>query len=385
MTQKTEIGIETPETSSVTAAVAADARLEFDAEGVYLNTATSGLPPRRSQEALQKAITQWRVGRAKAPEHDMALNAARSSYAGLVGVEPSAVAVGGQVSVFAGLVAASLPDGSEVLTVAGEFTSITFPFLAQAGRGVKVREVPLERLAESVTAGTTLVAVSAVQSADGRLADLDALARAADASGARVLLDTTQAVGWLPVDASRFAYTVCAGYKWLLAPRGTCFFTVQPELTGDLIPHNAGWYAGAQRWDSLYGSPLRLAADAWRFDVSPAWHSWVAQAPALDLLNEIGPTALTPMPLAWPTASVRASICPLVTRQSSACRPDRMSARSWNELASSPVSVPVDSAWPSTSTTAPTTPTGPLKPSAARSHCESQSGRRSGRCHRLDR
>ncbi|HEY5181508.1 MAG TPA: aminotransferase class V-fold PLP-dependent enzyme [Dermatophilaceae bacterium] len=292
MTQKTEIGIETAEASSVTAAIAADARLEFDAEGVYLNTATSGLPPRRSQEALQKVLTQWRVGRAKAPDHDMALNAARSSYAGLVGVEPSAVAVGGQVSVFAGLIAASLPDGCEVLTVAGEFASVAFPFLAQAGRGVKVREVPLERLAESVTAGTTLVAVSAVQSADGRLADLDALARAADASGARVLLDTTQAVGWLPVDASRFAYTVCAGYKWLLAPRGTCFFTVQPELTGDLIPHNAGWYAGAQRWDSLYGSPLRLAADAWRFDVSPAWHSWVAQAPALDLLNEIGPTAL---------------------------------------------------------------------------------------------
>ena len=155
-------------TSTVTAA-----RLEFDAEGVYLNTATSGLPPRRSQEALQKVLTQWRVGRAKAPEHDMALNAARSSYAGLVRVEPSTVAVGSQVSVFAGLVAASLPDGSEVLTVTGEFTSVTFPFQAQAGRGVTVREVPLERLAESVTADTTLVAVSAVQSADGSLGDSD--------------------------------------------------------------------------------------------------------------------------------------------------------------------------------------------------------------------
>ena len=74
--------------------------------------------------------------------------------------------------------------------------------------------------------------------------------------------------------------------------RGTCFFTVQPELTGNLIPHNAGWYAGAHRWDSLYGSPLRLAPDARRFDVSPAWHSWVAQAPALDLLSNIGLTAL---------------------------------------------------------------------------------------------
>jgi len=179
-----------------------------------------------------------------------------------------------------------------VLTVPGEFTSIVFPFLAQAGRGVRVREVPLERLPEAITTRTALVAVSAVQSADGRVADLDGLAEAAAATGARVLLDTTQAVGWLPVDASRFSFTVCDGYKWLLAPRGTCFFTVQADLDDKLIPHTAGWYAGAQPWDSIYGSPLRLAADARRFDVSPVWHSWVAQAPALNLLTEVGTAAL---------------------------------------------------------------------------------------------
>ena len=202
------------------------------------------------------------------------------------------MAVGSQVSVFAGLVAAGLPAGSEVLVVSGEFTSIVFPFLAQAGRRVVVREVPLERLADAVSARTTLVAVSAVQSADGRLADLDALSEATGASGARVLLDTTQATGWLPVDAGRFAYTVGGGYKWLLAPRGTCFFTVQPALVDELVPNNAGWYAGAQPWDSIYSGPLRLASDARRFDVSPAWYSWVGQAPALDLLSEVGVDAL---------------------------------------------------------------------------------------------
>jgi selenocysteine lyase/cysteine desulfurase len=96
--------------------------------------------------------------------------------------------------------------------------SILFPFHAQSGRGIRVREVPLDRIAECVTSRTTLVAVSAVQSTDGRVADLDALHAASRATGARVLLDTTQAVGWLPVDASRFAYTACGGYKWLLSP-----------------------------------------------------------------------------------------------------------------------------------------------------------------------
>jgi selenocysteine lyase/cysteine desulfurase len=79
------------------------------------------------------------------------------------------------VSVFAGLIAANLPDGSGVLTATGDFTSILFPFYARAGRGIRGREVPLDRIAECVTSRTTLVAVSAVQSANGRVADLDAL------------------------------------------------------------------------------------------------------------------------------------------------------------------------------------------------------------------
>jgi len=51
-------------------------------------------------------------------------------------------------------------------------------------------------------------------------------------------------------------------------PTRRLLFTVQPALTGDLIPHAAGGYAGAKRLDSFYGSPLRLAADPRRFDVS---------------------------------------------------------------------------------------------------------------------
>jgi selenocysteine lyase/cysteine desulfurase len=117
----------------------AAARAEFDAEVTYLDTATMGLPPRRGWLALQEALAEWRAGTADAVGYDRPLAEARCSYAQLVGVHPSAVAVGSQVSVFAGLIAANLPAGSEVLTAAGDFTSILFPFLAQSGRGVTVR------------------------------------------------------------------------------------------------------------------------------------------------------------------------------------------------------------------------------------------------------
>jgi selenocysteine lyase/cysteine desulfurase len=268
------------------------AREEFDADVIYLNTATLGLPPRRSWDALQAALAEWRAGAAKATDYDAPLARARRTYGALVGVDPQLVAVGSQVSVFAGLIAASLPNGAEVLTATGDFTSILFPFHVQAARGIAVKEVPLERLPDAVTKDTSLVSVAAVQSADGRVADLDALRRACAATGTRVLLDTTQAIGWLPIDADQFDYTVCGGYKWLLAPRGTAYLTVRRDLLDDVVPHTAGWYAGADPWSSIYGTPLRLATDARRFDVSPAWHSWVGAAPALDLLSEIGTAAL---------------------------------------------------------------------------------------------
>ena len=268
------------------------AQQQFEAEGVYLNTASLGLPPKATMAALAGALEDWRLGRASPPDYDLPLSTSRQAYARLVGVDPGSVAVGSQVSVFAGLVAAALPDKSQVLTARNEFTSIVFPFMAHNGRGVRVREVPLEQLADAVTTGTRLVAVSAVQSADGRVADLDALVEACAATGTQVLLDTTQAVGWLPIDAGRFAYTTGGGYKWLLAPRGTAFFTVAADLAEDLVPHNAGWYAGEDPWTSIYGGPLRLAADARQFDVSPVWHAWVGQAPALELLAAVGASAL---------------------------------------------------------------------------------------------
>ena len=270
----------------------AAAQAQFAADVIYLNTATLGLPPRASVSALHTAVEQWQAGRADPAVYDVSVASARRAYAGLVGVDPAAVAVASQVSVFAGLVAASLLAGGEVLTAVGDFTSVVFPFHAQAARGVTVREVALDQLADAVTARTSLVAVSAVQSADGSLVDLDALQQACAATSTPVLLDTTQAVGWLPVDAGRFAYTVCGGYKWLLAPRGTAYLTVQPDLLDGLIPHLAGWYAGADPWDSIYGTPLRLAADARRFDVSPAWHAWVGAVPALELLTGVGTDAL---------------------------------------------------------------------------------------------
>jgi selenocysteine lyase/cysteine desulfurase len=268
-----------------------EARALWEPEGIYLNTASYGLPPRPAWDALQAALSDWRVGRTSWEHWNEAPQAARVSFARLCGAPVEWVAVGAAVSQFVGLVAASLPDRSRVLSTEAEFTSALWPFMAQ-GRGIEVRCVPVARLAEAIDARTNLVAFSAVQSSNGEVADLDRVVDAAAHHGALTLVDATQACGWLPLDGRRFDAVVCGAYKWLVSPRGTAFMSVQPELRERLIPHAAGWYAGEDPYSSFYGPPLRLASDARRFDVSPAWFSWVGTAPALEVLLEIGIEAI---------------------------------------------------------------------------------------------
>lgn len=233
-------------------------------------------------------MEDWRVGRRSWKPWGEATVRARESFARLVGVPASDVSVGAQVSQMLGIVAASVPDRARVVAPEEEFTSNLFPWLVHERRGVQVRTVAATGLAAAVDEDTDVVAFSLVQSATGAVADVDAIVAAAEAAGALTVVDATQACGWLPVDAARFDALVCGAYKWLLSPRGTGFLVTRPELRERLVPHQAGWWAGEDPHTSYYGPPLRLAANARQFDISPAWFSWVGTAPALALIEEVG-------------------------------------------------------------------------------------------------
>jgi selenocysteine lyase/cysteine desulfurase len=260
----------------------------WDPEPGWLNTASYGLPPAPAWDELQRALEVWRHGSESWEPWGESTERARRAFARLVQVQPSRVAVGSTVSELLGLVAASLPDGARVVVPEVEFTSNLFPWLVQQDRGVQVVTVPTDRLLDEITPGTAVVATSLVQSSTGEIAVLDDVVAAAREVDALVVVDGSQAVGWLPVDASQVDAFVCVGYKWLMSPRGSAFLALSEGLQERLRPINAGWYAGADVHTSYYGPPLRLATDARRFDVSPAWFSWVGTAPALELLEQIG-------------------------------------------------------------------------------------------------
>lgn len=268
----------------------AQARGLWEPAGVYCNTASYGLPPRPGWDALQAALADWRGGRTSWEHWGQSTEDARAAFARLVSVDVSRVAVGSTVSELVGCAVTALPPGARVVVPDIEFTSTLFPLLVQ--ERLRVRTVPPSRLAEAVAEGADAVAFSAVQMSTGELVDLEAVLAAAASTDAVTLCDATQALGWLPMDAGRFDALVCGAYKWLMSPRGSAFLTVSERLLERVVPHSAGWYAGQEVHQSYFGPPLRLAHDARRLDLSPAWFSWVGTLPALKVIEQIGVAAI---------------------------------------------------------------------------------------------
>lgn len=262
-------------------------RREFAGARGYLAACIAGLVTAGTADAVAADLRS----RPDPVRYGRAVEATRAHFARLVGVSAGDVAIASQTSVAMSLLAAALPDGAEVLVPVDEFSSLVMPF-ALSGRSLVLRTAPLAGLADAVGPATRLVAFSLVQSATGEVADADAIRAAAASHGASTVCDVTQAAGWHPVDASGFDAVVCHAYKWLCCPRGVAFLALRPEFAARLRPVQAGWYAGVDPWSSCYGGEVRLAEDARRFDVSPAWQAFVGAEPAMRAFADADPGAL---------------------------------------------------------------------------------------------
>lgn len=254
----------------------------------YLDAATYGLPPRPAVEALERALHRWQSGEANwIEEWDREGEACRALFARLIGTQPENIALIPTVSVGTGMVAASVPPGSQILVPNDEFKSVVLPMLAaEQARGARVRDVPFASLADAIEPGTHLVAFSLTRAQSGETAPLGAICAAAKEHGAQILVDATHAVPFVPVAPylSDIDYLVCHGYKHLLCPRGVAFLYVHPRRLDEVVPFLANWRSSLHPYGHSYGGPLTLPPHAARFDVSLAWHAWAGARPALELL-----------------------------------------------------------------------------------------------------
>jgi selenocysteine lyase/cysteine desulfurase len=254
----------------------------------YLDSATYGLPPEPTVRVMRAALDAWQAGTAEwIADWDRPAEAARSSFARLVGTQPELVSLQPAASVGVGLIAEALGPGDEIVVPADEFTSVLFPLLVARERGAVVREVTLDRLADEIGPRTTFVATSLVQMQTGRMADLAAVLERAEAVGARVLVDATQGIPFVRLAPliDRIDYVVAAAYKHLLCPRGTAFLAVRRDRLDALPALNANWRSADDPYGRYFGGPLTLAPDARRIDVSLAWLPWIGAVESLRLLE----------------------------------------------------------------------------------------------------
>ena len=255
----------------------------------YLDTATYGLPPEATIAALRQAYDEWSAGTATWVEWDRQSERARAAFARLMRVASSLVALLPSVSVGMGVVSAALQPGDRVVAPAAEFRSVLYPLLVARERGVELVEVEsIDRLAEAITPGTALVAISLVQMQTGRILPVREIVDRAEAVGARVLLDATHGVPFVELRdvIDRVDYNLVHGYKHLLCPRGVSFMILREEHIGRLPPIVSSWRSSDNPYTQFFGGPLKLADGAAQYDASLAWHAWVGAAESLELLVE---------------------------------------------------------------------------------------------------
>jgi selenocysteine lyase/cysteine desulfurase len=253
----------------------------------YLDTATYGLPPEPTMRAMREALDTWQAGTASWVEWDRQSERARAAFARLIGAAPSRVALLPSVAAGVAMVASALEPGDRVVVPAAEFRSVLYPLLVARERGVDIVEVgDLEQLADAITPGTKLVALSLVQMQTGEVLPVREIVDRAEAVGAQVLLDATHGVPFVPLDdvIDRLDFVLVHAYKHLLCPRGVAFMVVRDEHVGRLPATAASWRSSDNPYTQFFGGPLMHADGAARYDASLAWHPWVGAAESLELL-----------------------------------------------------------------------------------------------------
>ncbi|HYZ85875.1 MAG TPA: aminotransferase class V-fold PLP-dependent enzyme [Bryobacteraceae bacterium] len=171
----------------------------------------------------------------------------------------------------------ALPGRPRVLSTRGEFDSIDLLLKQYASLGrIEVHWVEAEaRMVEHLRPGIDLVVISQVMFMNGHVVqNLEQLADACHAIGARLLVDSYHAIGVFPVDvaAMRADFMIGGSYKYLRGGPGACFLYLSPEvLAGGLRPLDTGWFARENMFGYERPDPplLRAGGDAFLESTPP--------------------------------------------------------------------------------------------------------------------
>jgi kynureninase len=178
------------------------------------------------------------------------------------------------------------------------FPSVMYFWQAQQKRRARVHmvktddgiTVPTERLLAAIDEETLLVPISHVIFRSAYINDAKAIIEKSHRVGARVVLDTFQSLGTLPVDIRQLdADFACGGVlKWLCGGPGVAYLYVRPDLGNKLQPTFTGWTAHENPFAFEVG-PIRYTEPPYRFmNGTPHIPALEACRPGLKIISEVG-------------------------------------------------------------------------------------------------
>jgi len=285
----------------------ADFHLPADIAHVCAGGETAVL--RRHEAALARYLRDKSAGMPGRTAQESQIQRARAGLARLFHVDIGDVGLVSNVAEGVSIVAESIDwrDGDNIVIDQHEYPSVVGPIVMRRSPSVALRMATgsePDRLESLVNARTRMIGVSCVSYLTGERHDLSRLRALADSVGALLVVDYTQAAGYLEIDATipDFAFSAC--YKWLLGVTGTAVAIWNRGRQPDWAPASAGWHSFAPGTRG-YDPPPALCADAMRFTRgNPSHASVYALAEALDYLAGFEASAITAHVQALTTALI---------------------------------------------------------------------------------
>ena len=246
---------------------------------------------RRHEAALSRYLHDKSSGMAGRTAQEAAISRARAGIALLWGVDIGSIGFVSNVAEGVSIVAESLDwrDGDNMVIDANEYPSVVGPILMRRQNPVSLRQArgtEPDRFAACVDERTRVIGVSYVSYLTGERHDLAALRALADKVGALLVVDFTQASGYLPIEAAiaDFAFSAC--YKWMLGITGVAVAYWNRARQPSWSPATAGWHS-FEPGHRGYDTPPPLRADALRFTRgNPAHAPIYVLTEALDYLAD---------------------------------------------------------------------------------------------------
>lgn len=270
---------------------------------VYMISNSLGAMPRGAADGLAKYAETWATRGIRAWEETWWELAGQvgNKVAGIIGAAQGSVSMHENVTTAETVVLSCLrPEGPrrKIVCLEMDFPSLIYLYRAHEALGFEVALVPcepdlttsLERLLRAIDESTLLVALSHVLFRSSYIMDVLPIVKRAHAVGARVVLDTYQSAGIIPVDVTALNVDFAVGgcLKWLCGGPGNAFLYTRPDLMAALTPRFTGW-VGHRDPFAFDTGPMTPRADALRMmNGTPSIPAYYAAIAGLDIVREVG-------------------------------------------------------------------------------------------------